>query len=328
MLPDSKYPFDVSIIIVSFNTRDLLRKCLQSIIQEAAQTKHEIIVIDNASKDHSAEMVAQEFPEVRLIRSDVNLGFGVANNAAIKMAQGQYILLLNSDAFLHERALEKALHNISTEPRVGIGGGRLVGPQGEWQPSARLFPSFLNEFLQMSGLAAKYPKSRFFGRYNRTWDFPEHSCLTDWITGAFAIIPRVVFEAVGGFDENFFLYYEEVDLCKRIKDKGYTVAYWGDVIVTHLGGESSKTVKTDAFSKKEAMLTLWRVRSELLYFRKHYGWLSTLLIASLEKCWHRVRALKNWKHPEKAEESRQIIHLMDQAWRETQGGKVSPPKPW
>lgn len=186
----------------------------------------------------------------------------------------------------------------------------------------------MNEFLQLSGLANKYPRSKFFGRFNRTWASSDEACETDWVPGAFAIIPRPVLEKVGFFDERFFLYYEEVDLCRRIKSAGYKIWYWPDVVVTHLGGESSKTVNNHVFSNKSAQLELWRMRSELLYFRKHHGWWGALRMQSLEVWWHWLRALNNYNNPIKAQESRTIMNLMSNAWKETQGGKVCPPKPW
>jgi GT2 family glycosyltransferase len=319
---------EVSIVVVSFNTRELLKQCLESLLKLTASVSCEIIVVDNHSKDHSAEMVAEYFPAIRLIHNPINLGFGAANNAAIKIAKGSYIALVNSDAFLSLDALAKALQHIKEDPSIGLGGARLIGTRGDWQPSARLFPSLLTEFLQLSGLADKYPSSSFFGRYNRTWASPDEACYPDWVPGAFALIPRQVLESVGIFDERFFLYYEEVDLCRRIKAAGYKVAYWPDVIVTHLGGESSKTVQSVTFSPKEAQLLLWRMRSQLLYFRKHHGWLGAFAVSTLETTWHRLRKIKNWSHPVKAEESQMIIQLLSQAWQETKGGTISPPVPW
>ncbi len=319
---------ELSVVIISFNTRQLLDECLQSLIKESQGISLEIIIVDNASRDGSADYVEAHYPSVRLVRSTFNLGFAAANNLAFKIAQGIYIALLNSDAFLQEGALRKALERIKASPSVGLAGGRLIGRDGRWQPSARLFPSLLIEFLQLSGLEGKYASSRFFGQFNRTWASPEESCATDWVPAAFAIIPKHILNELGGFDERFFLYYEEVDLCRRIKAAGYQIQYWGDVVVIHIGGESSKTVENHTFSSKDAQLVLWRMRSELLYYRKHHGWLGAYAVKSLEIGWHRMRAWKNWRQRDKAEESRTIMRLMKQAWKETQGGRVSPSRPW
>ncbi|MBL8149219.1 MAG: glycosyltransferase family 2 protein, partial [Blastocatellia bacterium] len=179
---------DLSVVIVSFNTRDLLRECLNSFFQEVGSISHEVIVVDNASKDGSADMVESEFPSVKLVRSSVNLGFAAANNRAFPLASGKYILLLNSDAFLRPGALQKALQYMEQEPNIGLGGARLVGSDDSWQPSARMFPSLLNELLMLTGLAAKYSKSKFFGRADRTWADQNQRAEVDWVPGAFAII--------------------------------------------------------------------------------------------------------------------------------------------
>lgn len=321
---------DVSVIVVSFNTRDLLRECLQSLAREAGGVNYETIVVDNASKDGSADMVEREFPEAKLIRSATNLGFAAANNRGFAVAKGRYVVLLNSDAFLQPGALPLAVERMDTDPCIGVGGARLVGRDGLWQPSARMFPSLANDFLTLSGLSAKYPRSHFFGRFDRTWADPNEAAEVDWVPGAFSIIPRDVLESVGYFDESFFLYYEEVDLCRRIKAAGYSVWYWPDVVVLHLGGESSKTVKHLTISSAGSQLTLWRMRSALLYYRKHHGWRGAWLAKELETTWHRLRAGKNAMRSaqNKANDSSVIVALMQQAWRETKGGRVSPPRPW
>ena len=152
----------------------------------------EIFVVDNLSRDGSADMVAAEFPQVRLIRSDCNLGFAAANNRAFEIASGKYIVLLNSDAFLQPGALRRAVEYMDADPRIGLGGARLVGRDGSWQPSARLFPSLLNDFLTLSGLAARYPAFAFFGRFDRTWADQDVAAEVDWVPGAFSIIRAAV----------------------------------------------------------------------------------------------------------------------------------------
>ncbi len=323
----------VSVVIVSFNTCDLLRECLLTLAAEAGGVRYEAIVVDNASRDGSADRVAAEFPEAQLIRSPVNLGFAAANNRGFAIAQGRYIVLLNSDAFLQPGALPQAVAYMDANPRIGLGGACLVGRDGSWQPSARLFPSPLNDTLTITGLSARFPKNRFFGRIDRTWADPNEPAAVDWVPGAFSIIRRTVLEQVGHFDEAFFLYYEEVDLCRRIKAAGYTIQYWPDVVVVHLGGESSKTLEHLNLSSSGAQLTLWRLRSEALYYRKQHGPLTAWLAMQIEKRWHQARAWKNAGRTDatsraKTEESRAIVTLIDQAWRETRCGRLSPPRPW
>lgn len=324
---------DVSVVVVSYNTSDLLRDCLQTLKREAGDITYETLVVDNASRDGSADMVQQEFPEVRLVRSPVNLGFAASNNRAFHMAQGRYIVLLNSDAFMRPGALSKAVEHMEKNPDAGLGGGRLVGRDDAWQPSARMFPSPLNDFLTLSGLAAKFPRSRLFGRFDRTWADPLEASEVDWVPGAFAIIRHEVLEQVGYFDEAFSLYYEEVDLCRRIQAAGYPIWYWPDIVVVHLGGESSKMVKRLSLSSAGSQLTLWRMRSALLYYRKHHGAIGAWVAKGTETLWHSLRARKHAGVADpirqaKAEESKTLMALMRQAWQETQGGLISPTRPW
>ena len=323
---------DISVVIVSYNTRELLRECLNSLNDRSQGLSKEVFVVDNVSRDGSADMVAQDFPDVHLIRSQVNLGFAAANNRAFPLCQGRYVVLLNSDAFLHEGAMQRAVRYMDADPKVGLGGARLVGRDGSWQPSSRMFPSFLNDFLSLSGLAARYPSSRFFGRFDRTWADPNQPADVDWVPGAFSIIRRDALDKSGPFDEQFFLYYEEVDLCRRIKEEGFLVRYWPDVVVTHLGGESSKTVTSLALSHSGSQLTLWRMRSALIYYRKHHG-IAVWFVKEMELVWHALRAWKNRRsdNPDrlrKAEDSSVMAELMQQAWHETAGGGYSPARPW
>jgi GT2 family glycosyltransferase len=324
---------DASVVIVSFNTRDLLRECINTLNRNAGAVTFETIVIDNASRDGSAEMAAAEFPDVRLIRSATNLGFAAANNRGFAVASGRYVVLLNSDAFPQPDALCRSVEKMDAAPRVGLAGARLIGRDGSWQPSARMFPSILNDFLSLSGLAAKYPHSRLFGRFDRTWADQMQPAAVDWVPGAYSIVRRDLLERVGYFDERFFLYYEEVDLCRRIKAAGYEVWYWPDLVVVHLGGESSKTVKRLSLSSSGSQLTLWRMRAAYLYYRKHHGLAGALCAMNTEAQWHRLRALLAHRHSDpdsmaKAEESQVILAAAHQAWRDTHGGLTCPPKPW
>ncbi|HKD68681.1 MAG TPA: glycosyltransferase family 2 protein [Candidatus Binataceae bacterium] len=324
---------DVSVVIVSFNTRDLLRECIGTLYRQADGVSLETIVVDNASRDSSAEMIDAEFPEIKLIRSDINLGFAAANNRGFAVARGRYVVLLNSDAFPETDALRRSVEKMDRAPRVGLAGARLIGRDGSWQPSARTFPSVLNDFLALSGLAAKYAHSRFFGRFDRTWADQQQPAQVDWVPGAYSIIRRDLLEQIGYFDERFFLYYEEVDLCRRVKAAGYQVWYWPDVVVVHLGGESSKTVTRLSMSSSGRQLTLWRMRAGYLYYRKHHGFAGAFCAMNAEAQWYRLRALlaRRRRDPNslaKAEDSQLMVAASQQAWRDTRGGLICPPKPW
>jgi GT2 family glycosyltransferase len=327
------FEYDASIIIVSFNTREILRECLESVLRESSDLSVEILVVDNNSSDGSPQMVKESFPHVILLQSDVNLGFGSANNIALERAKGRYFVLLNSDAFFQAGALQKAIDHMNTQPDCGIGGSRLIGRDGSWQPSSRSFHSIVHDLIVMTGLAGKFPKSRFFGHFDRTWADDDQPASVDWVPGAFSIIRPEVLQKTGLFDPAFFLYYEEVDLCRRIKQAGFSVWYWPDIVVVHIGGESSRQLKkTLEFSSMTAQVVMWRMRSTLLYYRKHHGpqvymakW-SELLMYHLTVTRNRFSRAQSRR--ERGEYYRTLILLMNQAWKDTQGGRVSPPRPW
>ncbi|HWE53383.1 MAG TPA: glycosyltransferase family 2 protein [Bryobacteraceae bacterium] len=322
----------ISVVIVSYNTREVTSRCLRALESEAAGLNLEILVIDNQSRDGSAQMIRRDFPAVRLVEAGRNLGFAGANNLAFALADGEYVILLNSDAFLKPGSLRNAIAHMKAEPKTALGGGRLVGEDGAWQPSARQFPSLLNDFLSMSGLAHRFQNSRFWGRADRTWADPMTEAAVDWVPGAFSIIRGAVVEEMGGFDESFFLYYEEVDFCRRIKAAGYAVRYWPDVEVVHLGGESSKSMSGAVRSSAGAQLTLWRLRSGFLYYRKHHAAAAWRTMAA-EYAWHLFRLGRNRysrqpSRTQKAAESRSMLALIRKAWQDTRGGRYSPPRPW
>jgi GT2 family glycosyltransferase len=327
------YLFDVSILVVSLNTRNILRECLKSIISSSGSLRVQVIVVDNASTDGSREMVEEEFPQALLIRSEVNLGFGRANNVGFQAARGRYIVLLNSDAFLTEGALEASVRHMDENPRAGLGGGRLVGRDGSWQPSARKFPSVIDDMIVRSGLASRFPRSSFFGRFDRTWANVMETAEVDWVPGAFSIIRAEALAEAGAFDPRFFLYYEEVDLCRRLKRLNYQIWYWPDITVIHIGGESSRQVPAMDMSRSGSQLTLWRMRSTLLYYRKHSGLLVAMLAMACEVLWYcqrfiRMRCSSNPERRAGAEGEKRLVAIMARAWRETKGGKLSPVQPW
>jgi GT2 family glycosyltransferase len=326
------FEFDISIVIVSFNTRDVLRECLLSVYRETGSLAAQVIVVDNASTDGTPGMIEIEFPGVILIRSAVNLGFGRANNLGFESARGRYVVLLNSDAFLTEGSLEHSVRHMDATPRAGLGGGRLTGRDGSLQPSARMFPSVFGDLIVLSGLAARFPRSRFFGHADRTWANPMEAAEVDWVPGAYSIIRAEALAVAGTFDPRFFLYSEEVDLCKRIKQNGYSVWYWPDIAVVHIGGESSRQIRSLELSRSGAQLTLWRMRSTLLYYRKHHG-LTVWLAMLLEVIWYWVRSYRRQlsRNPDRrlsARADRRLLSIMSQAWHETRGGRLSPSQPW
>jgi GT2 family glycosyltransferase len=328
-VPRKSYTCELSIVIVSYNTKDLLRECLQSVDREMTNLDTETFVVDNNSSDGSPLMVETEFPQVKIICSTINLGFGAANNLALEAAQGRYIVLLNSDAFLSAGALRIARDHMNAHPCAALGGARLVGRDFSWQPSARMFPHVISDAVVLTGLAAKYPKSRLFGHFDRTWADPLQPSQADWVPGAFSIIRAEVLEQVGFFDPRFFMYEEEVDLCRRIKKAGHEIWYWPDIVVIHIGGESSRQMR-DGLSVSQVVN--WRMRSTLLYYRKHHGGMAWLA-KWVEILIYRVSSLRNRlsSNPLRQARSQRFKNLaaaMRSAWMETEGGRVSPPRPW
>jgi hypothetical protein len=328
----SSLSVEVSIVIVSYNTCDVLRECLLSVRRESGGMNVQVIVVDNASTDGSPLMVEQEFQDVLFIRSEVNLGFGGANNLGLQSARGRYVVLLNSDAFLTEKSLELSVAHMDANPRAGLGAGRLTGRDGSWQPSARMFPTILNDLIVLSGFAAKFPQSRFLGRADRTWANVMEAAEVDWVPGAYSIIRAEALEAVGAFDPRFFLYYEEVDLCKRIKQKGYSVWYWPDISIVHVGGESSRQIKSLELSQSGAQLSLWRMQSMLLYYRKHHGPIAWFAMIT-EVAWYWMRSQRRRyssdpDHRASVSADLYLVSIMRQAWHDTCGGRLSPAQPW
>lgn len=323
---------DLSIVIVSFNTRDVLRECLACVFASQFDGSFEIFVVDNDSRDGSEQMVLSEFPQVKLLQAGRNRGFGPANNIALQQAKGRYLVLLNSDAFLAVDTLQQAMAHMDADASCGAGGARLIGRNGEWQPSGRCYPTPLLDAFTMLGLAYHFPKSRIFGRMDRTYADQNIAAEVDWVVGAFAIIRADALQKTGFFDERFFLYYEEVDLFLRIQQAGYRIMYWPDLVVVHVGGESSKQQTTLEMSNTGGQLLLWRMRSAFLYYGKRGGgraWMTN----KVEGAYYRLVLFRNFfstseKRKASRERARVSLRLLRQAWQDTQGGRISPTQPW
>ena len=253
----------LSICIVSYKVRDVLEKCLNSIYGNTKKMGFEVIVVDNNSGDGTWELVKDGFPDVRLVVNMQNLGFARAANMAIQASKGRYLLLLNPDTEILENSLENMVKYLDNNERIGILGGRVLNPDGTQMLSCSSFPSLLNYSLEAFFLYRLFPRSRFFGRpYLSYLDYDKPQDV-DVVLGAFFMIRKKALEEVGNFDERFFLYSEETDLCLRVKKAGWKVYYTPDAKVLHWGGESTKTAK--ARTRTELL------RSKRLFFEKHYG---------------------------------------------------------
>ncbi len=230
----------LSVIIASWNTRDILRDCLASVQRHLAAVEHEVIVVDNASEDGSADMVAAEFPAVRLVRNAENVGFGRANNQAMRLAHGDWLLLLNSDTLLVDGSVAELAERVRGEPGVAVAHCRLLYPDGRLQHSTYRFPTLRGAVLEDLGLYKMVSRRRagelLLGGY---WEHDEERDV-DAVAGAFMLLPRTVFEQTGGFDERLFMYGEDIEWCKRIRDTGGRVRFYPQASIVHLGHASTE----------------------------------------------------------------------------------------
>jgi len=230
----------VSISIVSWNTKDLLRQCLESVFANLDGVDAEVIVVDNASSDSSADMVEREFPQAALIRCASNLGFARANNIAYALSSGKYFLLLNSDTIVLPGAVVGLTRLMDDDPDVGAAAPKLLNPDGSLQRSCSCFPSALTEFFDAAYLSKLLPGNRLFGRYAMSyWDFSEVREV-DFAGGSCLMLRRKALEEVGLLDERYFMYTEEADLCYRLKQAGWKVVYTPQARIVHLGGQSAR----------------------------------------------------------------------------------------
>jgi hypothetical protein len=260
---------DLAIIVVNWNTKDLLARCLRCVEDTVKKVSYQTIVVDNASGDGSPEMVRRDFPTVRLIANKENVGFAKANNQALNV-EARYILLLNSDAFVHEHTIDHMVAFMDQHPEAGMAGCKLLYGDGRLQASCATYPTLASELFIALGLDKLFPKSKLFGRYLMTdWDYND-TREVEVIMGAFMLARAEAIRQVGPLDEAFFMYSEEVDWCYRFQQQGWKIYFCHAVEATHLWGGSSQQVRV------ETLLRLYR--SRVLFFRKHYGGLTASLL--------------------------------------------------
>lgn len=256
----------LDILIVNFNTASLLPAMFEACRLAARDLEVRYWVVDNASQDNSVAVLREQFPYANLKVNGQNVGFGRANNQLLPHATGDYVLLLNTDAFVAPDTLQRTLVYMQANPACGVLGVKLVGRECDLQPSCRYFPTPWNVFLSRTGLGRFFPGTRMVD--DMAWDHASvREC--DWVPGCYYLVRRAVLDQVGLFDPRFFLYYEEVDHCRRVKAAGWQVVYFPDTTVVHVGGESAKSV--GKLSDSGRQLSALQVESELLYFRKHGG---------------------------------------------------------
>ncbi|MEM1069552.1 MAG: glycosyltransferase family 2 protein [Planctomycetota bacterium] len=255
------FEFDVSIIIVNWNTRSVLQTCLRSVVSNLSGVSAELIVVDNGSTDGSPEMVSAEFPSVRLIANTDNRGFAAANNQGFQVARGKHVLLLNSDTEVLGDVIQKSLAYLEQYPQVGVMGCRVLNSDRSVQLTCSQFPSLINLGLLASGLS-RFSRPKFCGRYQlRSWNRDSERDV-DTVTGCYMLVRREALDEVGTLDEDFFFYGEETDWCKRFIQAGWILRFAPVGEIIHHGSLSSRRCN----HRRDLMLT-----SGLLRFHHKHG---------------------------------------------------------
>ncbi len=273
-------PPDLSVIIVNYNTRELLRECLTSL--NDTHIRLEVIVVDNGSSDGSAEMVQREFPHACLMANAENRGFGSACNQGFHRARGRYLLVLNADVRATPGALERLVEFMDTHPEAMACGGQLRYPDGRIQPSCAGELTLWAVFCEQMGLAKLFPRTRLFGGYWRTWWDFSATIEVEQVMGACMLLRRLPDGNPPLFDEGYFLYCEDTDLCYRLRQAGGRIFYVHDAGFIHHLGASGEPMR--------ARMVMYYNRGKERFFRKFYGrWASSI-------CWllNRLGALLRW----------------------------------
>ena len=311
---------DLSIIVVSWNTKDLITECLRSLEKELQDWtgRAEIIVVDNGSTDGTQAALKKRFPRVRLIQNKKNLGFAAANNIGMRAAHGRFFLLLNSDTKVFPGAVPTLFRFVSRRPRVGAAGARLLNPDGTLQVSCYPSPTLLREFWRLFHL------DRFYrmGSYDMEAWAPDKPRPVDTILGACMLLRKSVLEQIGLMDESYFMYSEEIDLCQRIRLSGGEVYWVPAAVIEHRGGSSTSLLRDEMF--------LLLYRSKILYFRKFYGHLGAALYKILLFTAGLARILispfSGWFHPEKKGSSRRLASSYARLIRRLPGLEAAAPE--
>ncbi|MBA7607178.1 hypothetical protein ES703_14336 [subsurface metagenome] len=257
----------LSIVIVSWNVREDLVRCIRSIEENQPRAEFEIIVVDNASSDGTVDSIKRNFPDVTIIANKENRGFAAANNQGIKKARGQYLFFLNPDTIVHPLSLDVLMNFMDGNSDAGACGPKLLNDDGTTQPSTRRFPTFRGALYRHTAFRfLRIFRSEYEKLLMKDFDY-DREMDVDEVTGAALMMRRSVIDRVGSMDESFFMYYEEVDLCYRIKQTGWRTVFVPEAVVTHLGGRSASQISV--------MNHILMLTSLLTFFRKHRGKLTT-----------------------------------------------------
>jgi GT2 family glycosyltransferase len=265
---------DISIIIASWNTKQMLCRCLASIYQNIKNDlDFEIIVVDNNSNDDSCKMIKDNFPQVILIENSYNKGFSAAINSAISISKARYVLLLNSDTLILNKAIQKTLAFAENHTDAAVTGCKILNPDRTIQQSCFMFPSILNMLLSASYLYKIFPKNRFFGRERMTWWDRQNVRKVDVVTGCFMLVRSEAIQKAGKMDESFYMYGEETDWCYRFKQAGWENLFFPNAEIIHFGGASTRL--------RKAEMILQLRGSVLLFMKKHRSRVSYLFACVL-----------------------------------------------
>ncbi|WP_145324265.1 glycosyltransferase family 2 protein [Paenibacillus xylanexedens] len=261
---NSSYDPDISIIIVNFNTRQLTLDCLASVYASQTFYQYEVIVIDNASHDGSVEAIREVYPDVQLIANQNNSGFSVANNQGMEVAKGRYILLLNSDTVIQSDTLHTMIYFMDRHPEMGASGCKVILPDGSLDKACkRGFPTPSASFYYAFGISRLFPDRPKFNQYQLGHLSPDDEYPVDCLVGAFMLVRRETIEQVGGLDETFFMYGEDIDWCYRIKEAGWGIFYYPRTYIVHYKGASAR--------RKPLKITYEFHRAMWVFHRKHYA---------------------------------------------------------
>ncbi len=254
----------LSIVVVNYNVKNLLKKCLESIFKYEKDIELEVIVVDNNSKDHSQEMLKRDFPRIKLIENKRNVGFSRACNQGIKQSQGRYILLLNPDTEFTSGGFKKMIDFMASKPEVGICGPKMMDQEGNIQFSCRSFPSYLTAISSSQSILNRIFPENFLSQKYLLRE-KDHSQISevDWVSGSCLLTKREMFEKIGLLDERFYMYVEDVDLCYRAKKSGFSVFYFPEVMVIHHIGKSTQ--------KEEFIMQVEHHRSMYYFYKKHHN---------------------------------------------------------
>lgn len=253
----------LSVVIICWNDLKVIRECLRSVCQGTHATNIEVIVSDNGSTDGSVEFIRRSYPSIRVLENGANLGFAKGNNAGICASRGEYVLILNPDTIIHDGSLDKLVAFADRHAEAGAFGCRVLNYDGTYQVSARLFPTIWRYWVKALYLRrlGRFSKLFVYEEY-RDWK-GERERLIDWQSGCCVMFRADLLKRLGGFDEQFFYHFEEVDLCRRVWNAGYPVIFTPEAVITHLGGQS--------VSRFPVRFEIEKHRSRYRYFYKHFG---------------------------------------------------------